>query len=129
MSGNEPEYRVKDENEYHERIKYIFAALEACRLSDTPVGLRLERIMALYNQFYGKKHFTEIPITNEVEVLALIIDHLNIDRERLKTQAPTLSYYYDILKRTDLQFDTKPLYEFLEPELEKHLKRYLPDEK
>ena len=127
MPADDIENPFKKDEDYLERVKFIFAALEACKKTNTPVGLRLERIMALYNQFYGKKHFTEIPITDEVEVLALIVDRLKIDRELLKIHAPTMVFYYNILKRSELEIDTQALYDYLEPEIEKHIKRYLPE--
>ena len=114
----------KAKEDYLERIKYISAALEASRRSKTPVGMRLERMMALYNHFFGKDHFKEIPITHEAEVLALVIDHVKVDRKTLKKRAPLLASYYDIFRRSSYKFDTKSLYEFLKPELTEHLKRY-----
>ena len=125
MSESDPVAMAKmNQDEYPERIKYIVAALKACRQSDTPVGLRLDRIMSLYNHFYGKDHFSEIPITNEAEVLALIIDHVKLDRKALKKRAPLLSFYYESFRKSRLDVDTKSLYDFLKPEIKTHLRRY-----
>jgi hypothetical protein len=112
------------DDEFWERAKYISAALRACTATDTPVGLRLEKIIALYNHFYGKDHFNEMPITDEAEIIALLLDRVDIDRETLCQHAPDMVKYHERYKRSGVAIDIDLLHNYLAPELDRHLKRY-----
>jgi hypothetical protein len=118
------EVNMKD---YPHRVEHIFQAFHDCEKQNVPVGNRLDRIDTLYNHDYGKDHFdcnTSCPVTDEAEVLALILDYANIDKEHMIEHSPLLTAHYETFKRAGLNVDTKPLYEYLKDELSVHLERY-----
>ncbi len=117
-----------DVQEYPTRLAIIFKAYETCKRDNVPVGRRLDKICTLYDVMYGGDAFsgTICPVTNEAEIMALIIKHIpGIKTDKLIEQAPLLAAQYEHFKNSGVKdIDTKSLYEYLKPELEMHLKRY-----
>ena len=113
--------------DYPHRVEHIFQAFRDSEQRNVPVGSRLDKINTLYNHDYGKDHFdynTSCNVTDEAEVMALILDYADIDKEHMLEHSPLLASHYMTFKKAGLNVDTKSLYEYLKDELPVHLERY-----
>jgi hypothetical protein len=113
--------------DYPHRIEHIFQAFRNSEQQNIPVGSRLDKINTIYNHEYGKSLLednTSCPVTDEAEVMALMLDYTDIDKEHMLEHSPLLAAHYRTFKQAGLNVDTKQLYEYLKGELPFHLERY-----
>jgi hypothetical protein len=116
-----------DAETYAARIQKVMVACESCKRNNIPAGNRLEKMLVIYQEIKDRDAIgdTDCSVTDADEIFALILDHIpGIDKTTLLQHAPLLEAKYHRFKSSNLTIDTKPLYEYVEPEIEKYLKIY-----